>query len=80
MENRFKLLKIFGLIFKIVAWGALVFGLIGAVGILVTGGTPATPRASSIIVLLVGVLYFIIFYTVSQIIEVLLVLLENTKK
>lgn len=80
MENRFALLKNFGIIFKVVAWAALIIGLVGAVGVLVGGGTPEAPRGVSLVILLVSLLYFLIFYTVGELIRVLLVIEEQTRK
>lgn len=80
MEKRFGLLRTFGLVFKILAWASLVIGAIGAVGILVTGGTPETPRAVSLVILLVSAIYFVIFYTVGEVIKLLLTIEENTRK
>ncbi len=80
MENQFKMLRIFGILFKVVAWGALLFGLIGTVTVIMGGGSPSQPRSVAVVVLLVSMLYFMIFYTVSEIIKVLLHLVENTKK
>lgn len=80
MEKKFKLLHLFGTVFKVLAWAALVIGVIGTVGVLVTGGTPETPRAMSAVILIVGALYFVIFYTVGEVIKVLLAIEEQTKK
>ena len=80
MENQFKMLRIFGVVFKLVAWGALLVGMIGMVSVIMGGGSPAQPKSVAIVVLLVSLLYFTIFYTVSEIIKVLFHLIENTKK
>ncbi len=80
MDSSFKLLRNLGVIFKLVAWAALVFGLIGMVGVLMGGGAPGTPRGVSFIILLVSVLYFVIFYTVAEVIKLLLVLEERSRK
>ena len=80
MEDRFKLLKIFGLLFKVMGWAALVVGIVGAVGVLVGGGAPQTPRAVSLAVFLSSALYFILFYTLGEIIRLLLAIEAQTRK
>ena len=80
MEDRFRLLKIFSKVFKVVAWAALVIGLVGVVGILISGGTPETPRAMALQVLLSAALSFVIFYTIAEVIRLLLVIAEQTRK
>ena len=86
MENRFKLLGIFSLIFKVVAWGCLLLGIVGAVGVFVAtaGSAPAQgapPRLVSMgVVVAVWTLFFLIFYTVSESIKLLLAIEENSRK
>ena len=80
MGEQFRLLKIFGLIFRVFAWAALAFGLVGAVGVLISGGTPETPRAMALQVLLSTGLSFVIFYTVAELIKLLLLVEERTRK
>ncbi len=86
MERRFKLLRVFGIIFKILAWGALFLGLVGAVGVVVAGsngqpqGVPPSPLAGVVVVLSAWSLIFIIFYTVSEMIKLLLAIEENSRK
>ena len=58
MDNRFKLLKIFGILFKVFAFGAVIIGAVGAVGVLMSKGSPETPRGISIVMLLVSGLYY----------------------
>ncbi len=80
MEERFRLLKVFGLVFKVLAWAALIFGLVGVVGVLISGGTPETPRAMALQVFLSTGLSFVIFYTVAEVIKLLLTIEEQTRK
>ena len=80
MDKKFKLLRTFSVVFKILAWATLVIGLVGTVGVLVAGGTPETPKAMSVVILIVGALYFVIFYTVGEVIKVLLAIEEQTRK
>ena len=84
MGNRFKLLRVFGLIFKVIAWVSLFLGIVGAVGIFVATapqGQGIPPKAVGIAVVLVAwTLFFLIFYTVSELIKLLLTIEENSRK
>jgi len=69
-------------VFLVLAWIVLVIGLIGALGIFVTGGaqvtlpdgttSPAVPKYLGIIPLIQGCIGFFIFFTISKIIKTLL--------
>ena len=80
MEKRHKGLHALSVVFTVVAWVAVVIGVIGAVGILVGGGAPDTPRAVSLAVLGIGALYFCLFNALSGILRLLLVIEEQTRK
>ncbi|MBI3616032.1 MAG: hypothetical protein HY211_05915 [Candidatus Omnitrophica bacterium] len=87
MEKRFKLLRIFGLIFKVIAWACLLLGIVGAVGVFVAGTAPQAPGAkvpppaiAIAVVLAAWTLFFLIFYTVSELIKLLLTIEENSRK
>ncbi len=82
MNNPFKLLKIFGVVFKVIA-GVLfvIIGVIGTVGILITKDLP--PGMSRWVALpqfLQGVFLFLLLYTLGEIIRLLLVIEEQTRK
>ena len=79
MEN-FKVLKIFGIVFKVFAWVILVVGLIGAAGFFVKGGTSEVPKTISISILTQSLVLFLVFYAFGEVIKLLLVLEERTKK
>ena len=78
MSKPFKSLRIFSIVFQVVAWGALVLGMAGAVGILV-GQVPNTPRQASLIVLGMAGLYFCLFSALSGIMSLLLTLEERSR-
>lgn len=80
MSHRFKGLRIFAVAFKVVAWVALLIGIIATVGVLLAGGTPGTPRGVSVVILVVSLLYFLIFFTVGEVIQLLLTIEEQTRK
>ena len=76
----FKLLKIFSVIFKILAWVIVLVGLVGTVGLFMKGGTPEVPKTMSISILTQSLVLFLVFYTFGEIIRLLLVLEERSKK
>lgn len=88
-------LKAAKLIFKILAWFALGLGVIVGVIILVRGGGPAVTgvpgvppapevasvtRAAGLVFLFIGGIYFLILFTISEIIGILLDIKADTKK
>jgi len=80
MEKRDKFLKVGSVIFKVLAWIALILGVVSCIVILVGGGTPEAPRVTSLIGLLLGAIYFFLFYTAGCVIRVLLDIKENIKR
>lgn len=78
--NRFKILKIFSLIFKVLAFASVAIGLITAVGVFVSGGTPEVPRQMSILFVVGGAFQFVVFYTVGDLIRLLLAIEEQTRR
>ena len=67
-----KFLKLSSTIFKVLSWVSVAVGVISAIVIFVGGGTPDAPRATGFIGLLLGIIYFFIFYTASEMIALLL--------
>ncbi len=78
--DRFKILKIFGLIFKVLAFASVAIGLMTAVGVFVSGGTPEVPRQMSFLFIVGGAFQFFVFYTVGEVIRLLLAIEEQTRK
>jgi len=82
VNNRFKLLKIFGVIFKVTG-GVLftVIGIIGTVALLIGKDLPqGTPRWTAVFTFLQGTFWLLLFYTFGEIIRLLLVIEEQTRK
>ncbi|MBU4149113.1 MAG: hypothetical protein KKB52_02035 [Candidatus Omnitrophica bacterium] len=80
MEKTHKFLQIGAIIFKVLAWASVVIGLVSAIIIFIGGGTPDAPRITGFIGLLLGVVYFFIFYMASCIISVLLEISDKVDK
>jgi hypothetical protein len=81
--KEYKFLKSARIIFKALSWIVLVLGIVAGGIVLVTGGnapviTPdaevieATPRSAGVVFMLMGGIYFLILYTISEIISILL--------
>ena len=81
--KEYKFLKIARTIFKVLGWVALALGIVTGAIVLITGGgaptitpqgieIPTTPRAAGLIFMVMGVFYFLILYTISEIINILL--------
>jgi len=81
--KEYKFLKVARIIFKVLSWAALGLGIVVGVIVLITGGGAATimpdaqviestPRAAGLVFMLMGGIYFLILYTISEIISILL--------
>ena len=80
MEKTYKFLGIAATIFKVLAWISLALGIISSLVILIGGGTPEAPRTTGIIGLLLGLVYFFIAFTASEVITLLLDLKNKLEK
>ncbi len=94
MESRFTALRVIGIVFKILAWIALILGLLGAIGALFAGFTlsnqpgllglsfsgPLAGIASFIVVLITAIVNFMLFYAVGESIYLFLSIEENTRR
>ena len=73
MAERYRFLKISTRIFNVLAWLALAAGLAIGVMTFVNNPAPLTPRVTATVMAVVfGALYFIIFGTASGVIRLLL--------
>ncbi len=72
MDKSYKFLGISATIFKVLAWVSLVVGIIAGIVIFIGGGTPEAPRTTGFIGILLGIVYFFIFFTASEVIKLLL--------
>jgi hypothetical protein len=78
-DANWALTKISG-VFKIFGWIAAALGVVFFFIILIGGGTPEAPRATSILALVLGFFYFVFFYTVSEVLGLLMRIEANTRK
>ena len=72
MVEKYKFLKISAVIFKVLAWVSVAVGVVSSIVIFIGGGTPDAPRVTGFIGLLLGTVYFFIFFTASEVISLLL--------
>ena len=68
------------LVFQIFAWISAVLGLVFFFIILIGGGTPEAPRATSVLALALGFFYFVFFYFIAEILRLLTAIEDNTRK
>ncbi len=68
----YRFLKVSGTVFKVLAWVALVLGIVAGIVIFVGGGTPEAPRLTGFVGIALGIIYFFIFFTAAEVIKVLL--------
>jgi len=70
--QKYKILETSSMVFKVLSWVSLAVGIISAVVIFIGGGTPEAPRATGFIGILLGIVYFFIFFVTAEIITLLL--------
>ena len=80
MAEKYKTLGLLRKTFKVLAFVVGGLGIIFFVIILIAGGTPETPRATSLLALALGVIYFLLLYTVSEVLLLFSDIEENTRK
>lgn len=80
MARSQKFLNISSIVFKVLAWVSVALGLISAIVIFVGGGTPEAPKITGFIGLLLGVVYFFICFTASELIRVILEIRSKLNK
>lgn len=80
MVEKYKALELLRKTFKILAFVAGGLGIVFFIIILIAGGTPETPRATSLLALALGVIYFISFYTISEVLLLFSDIEENTRR
>ena len=94
MDRRFMALRIIATVFKILAWLALIFGLLGAIGALLIGFTlsgqegllglnlsgPLAGIAIFVVSLIVAIISFLLLYTFAEFIYLFLSIEENTRR
>jgi hypothetical protein len=94
MDRRFMALRIIATVFKILAWLALIFGVLGAIGALLLGFTlsgqegllglnvagPLTGIAMLVVSLIVAIIGFLLLYALAEFIYLFLSIEENTRR
>ena len=94
MDRRFMALRIIGTVFKILAWLALIFGVLAAIGALILGFTirgqegllglslnsPLAGIAVFIISVIVAIMSFLLLYACGEFLYLFLSVEENTRR
>ena len=80
MTEEYRAVELLRRAFKILAFIAGGLGVIFFVIILIAGGTPETPRVTSLLALALGIIYFLLFYSFSEVLHLFLGIEENTRR
>jgi hypothetical protein len=94
MERRYTALRVIGTVFKILAWIALILGILGAVAAFVSGltlsnqtgvfglnlGGPLVGIATFIVALVFTIINFMLLYAIGDTIFLFLAIEENTRR
>jgi len=80
MNEKYGVLRKISMVLKAFAWIAAGLGVVFCVIILVGGGTPEAPRATSLLALLLGFFYLVFFYMISEVLNVVMDIEANTRK
>lgn len=94
MDRRFTALRVIGTVFKILAWITLIFGLLGAISMLVFGftlssqqgplgltlGGPLAGIALFLVTLILTVVSFLTLYAIGESVYLFLTIEENTRR
>ncbi len=78
-DKNWVLMKI-NMVFKAFAWIAAALGVVFFFIILIGGGTAEAPRATSILAIVLGFFYFVFFYTVAEVLRLLMDIEANTRR
>jgi hypothetical protein len=78
--NSSKPLKYITVAFKSLGLISVLLGLVFFVIILVGGGSPEAPRATSVLALILGFFYLLFFWTIGEVIGLLVKIEANTRK
>jgi hypothetical protein len=66
-------------VFKIFAGVAALLGIAFFFIIMIGGGTPEAPRATSFLALVLGFFYFVFFWTIAEVLGLLMRIEANTR-
>lgn len=77
MNENYKLLPIAPKVFKTLAWAGGILGIISGVIIFLGMDSDATPRVMGFAPLIAGMIYFFVFFTIAELIHLLLELHEK---
>ena len=80
MENSFKLLRIFSVVFKVFAWLVLVTISVAIVGVVISKNPQTNIPPVYINMVMSAGIGFLVMYTMGEIIRLLLVIEGNTRK
>jgi len=80
MNDTNKIANKLKMIFQVFAWISAALGLVFFFIILIGGGSPDAPRATSLLALALGFFYLVFFYLISEVLRLLMQIEINTRK
>ena len=80
MGEKYRAVGLLRKTFKVLAFISAGVGFVFFLIILIGGGTPETPRATSILALVLGFIYLVLFYTISEVLQLFSDIEENTRE
>lgn len=72
MADNYQALRIGKVTFKVLSWISAVLGLVVSVALFAGAGGTEVPRLAGLVWILIGALYFLIFYVMAEAIQLLL--------
>lgn len=72
MVDNYPALRIGRITFKVLSWISAVLGLVVSVALFAGAGGTEVPRLAGLVWILIGALYFLIFYVMAEAIQLLL--------
>ncbi len=79
VPKRFAMLRFFGSLLKVLSWIFLVLAIVAAVGAAIAGNSALPLLEDSLVVLLIGLFYFVVFYAMGEYVHLALAVEENTR-
>ena len=80
MDDTNKIASKLKLVFQVFAFISAALGLVFFFIILIGGGTPEAPRATSVLALVLGFFYFVFFFLISEFLRLLMQIESNTRR
>lgn len=78
-DEKYPALSKIAVAFRVLGWISSGAGVLFGIIILIGGGRPQSPRSMSLVALILGAFYFLLFYGIGEIMRVLMDIESNTR-